>query len=68
MFRRAFDGYNTLISIPFLKDVQLDLGFLYVPFVLFIITGFSNAVNLTDGLDGLAAWTDWHCRCCFCDD
>ena len=54
-FHPHFSDFNTLISIPFLKDVQLDLGFFYIPFVVFVVTGTSNAVNLTDGLDGLAA-------------
>ena len=44
---------NTL-SIPFLKDSILFLGILYVPFTILVIVGSSNAVNLTDGLDGLA--------------
>lgn len=47
----------TKTAIPFLKDVFLDLGVLYIPFVAIVITGASNAVNLTDGLDGLAAGT-----------
>jgi phospho-N-acetylmuramoyl-pentapeptide-transferase len=44
----------TMTTVPFLKYRFLDLGWLYVPFVMFVITGSSNAVNLTDGLDGLA--------------
>ena len=46
--------YNTLLSIPFLKNALPDLGGFYIPFVILIIVGSSNAVNLTDGLDGLA--------------
>ena len=42
------------LIIPFVKDAVVDLGFLFVPFVYFVIVGTSNAVNLTDGLDGLA--------------
>ena len=42
------------ISIPFLKNTVITLGPLYVLFVVLVITGSSNAVNLTDGLDGLA--------------
>ncbi len=45
---------NTKLSIPFLKMVQPDLGWWYVPFSMLVIVGASNAVNLTDGLDGLA--------------
>lgn len=42
------------IGIPFVANGSLDLGFLYIPMVILIITGYSNAVNLSDGLDGLA--------------
>lgn len=42
------------LAIPFMKDVLIDLGLLYLPFVMLVIVGASNAVNLTDGLDGLA--------------
>lgn len=45
---------NSRVDIPFLKDVSLELGILYILFVVLVITGSSNAVNLTDGLDGLA--------------
>ncbi|HZX48846.1 MAG TPA: phospho-N-acetylmuramoyl-pentapeptide-transferase, partial [Nitrospirota bacterium] len=47
-------AYSTILSVPFLKDFNPDLGWLYIPFVILIIVGTSNAVNLTDGLDGLA--------------
>lgn len=42
------------ITIPFTKGMILNLGILYIPFSAFVIVGTSNAVNLTDGLDGLA--------------
>ncbi|MDD4982131.1 MAG: phospho-N-acetylmuramoyl-pentapeptide-transferase, partial [Candidatus Omnitrophica bacterium] len=42
------------LDIPFLKNVALDLNGLYIIFVILVISGTSNAVNLTDGLDGLA--------------
>ena len=42
------------LAVPFLKDVLLPLGVLYLPFVMVVLIGSSNAVNLTDGLDGLA--------------
>jgi phospho-N-acetylmuramoyl-pentapeptide-transferase len=45
---------TTTTSIPFVKNRVLDLGILYIPFVALVITATSNAVNLTDGLDGLA--------------
>jgi len=41
-------------DIPFLKNVSVNLGVLYILFVVVVITGTSNAVNLTDGMDGLA--------------
>jgi phospho-N-acetylmuramoyl-pentapeptide-transferase len=44
----------TRTTVPFLKDVFPDLGVLYIPLVVVVITGASNAVNLADGLDGLA--------------
>jgi phospho-N-acetylmuramoyl-pentapeptide-transferase len=46
--------FSTEISFPFIKNFRPDLGVLYVPFAMFVIVGASNAVNLTDGLDGLA--------------
>jgi len=45
----------TTTHVPFLKFRFLDFGLLFVPFVILVITGSSNAVNLTDGLDGLAS-------------
>lgn len=45
---------STAISIPFVKDRLLDLGYFYIPFVVLVVTAASNAVNLADGLDGLA--------------
>jgi len=49
-------GYPvTATHVPFLKFRFVDFGWLFVPFVVLVITGSSNAVNLTDGLDGLAA-------------
>ena len=53
-FAPEFDGFSTLTTVPFLKNVNLDLSFMYIPAVVFIVTATSNAVNLTDGLDGLA--------------
>ncbi len=47
----------TYLQIPFIKNMFLDLGWAFIPFVVFMIVGTSNAVNLTDGLDGLAAGT-----------
>lgn len=47
----------TALQIPFFKDMYIELGWLFIPFVVLLITGTSNAVNLTDGLDGLSAGT-----------
>jgi phospho-N-acetylmuramoyl-pentapeptide-transferase len=44
----------TATSVPFVKEKVFDLGLLYIPFVILVITATSNAVNLSDGLDGLA--------------
>ena len=46
--------YNTQLVFPFLKTLTPDIGWLYVPFAIVVLVGASNAVNLTDGLDGLA--------------
>jgi phospho-N-acetylmuramoyl-pentapeptide-transferase len=56
-FPQGFDKLNTLTTVPFLKNAQFDFGVFYIPFVMFVITATSNAVNLTDGLDGLAIGT-----------
>jgi phospho-N-acetylmuramoyl-pentapeptide-transferase len=42
------------LSVPFLKDLLIDLGWFFFPFAILVMVGASNAVNLTDGLDGLA--------------
>jgi len=48
------NGFDATMTTPFLKNVRPDLGWFYLPFAAIIIVGSSNAVNLTDGLDGLA--------------
>ena len=48
------NSYDATTDIPFFKNYILNLGALYIPFIIIVITGSSNAVNLTDGLDGLA--------------
>ncbi len=45
---------STRLDVPFLKNITIELGIFYVFFVMIVIVGSSNAVNLTDGLDGLA--------------
>jgi phospho-N-acetylmuramoyl-pentapeptide-transferase len=47
-------GLTNQLALPFLKDVLVNLGFLFIPFGALVIVGAANAVNLTDGLDGLA--------------
>jgi len=54
VFFLLFAGLSTTISFPFFKWLNPNLGWLYIPWAMFIIVGCSNAVNLTDGLDGLA--------------
>lgn len=49
-----FGPSSTKIAIPFFKNLFIDIWLFYIPFGVFFIVGFSNAVNLTDGLDGLA--------------
>jgi phospho-N-acetylmuramoyl-pentapeptide-transferase len=49
--------YNTRLIFPFFKNLIPDLGWFYVPFAAFVLVAWSNAVNLTDGLDGLAIST-----------
>lgn len=48
-------GVNTVLTFPFFKQFFLNLSWLYVPFAVVVISGTSNAVNLSDGLDGLAS-------------
>jgi phospho-N-acetylmuramoyl-pentapeptide-transferase len=49
--------YNTRLTFPFFKSFVPDIGWWYVPFVVLVLVGASNTVNLTDGLDGLAIST-----------
>ncbi len=46
--------FSTSIGFPFLKDLTLNFGVFFIPFAAFVMVGAGNAVNLTDGLDGLA--------------
>lgn len=54
LFRSATTPAETALYLPLFKDVALPLGLLFIPLAYLMIAGFSNAVNLTDGLDGLA--------------
>lgn len=53
-FNPVNSNYFSSIDVPFTKNVFIDLGIFYFIFVAFVVVGSSNAVNLTDGLDGLA--------------
>ncbi|HEY2988047.1 MAG TPA: phospho-N-acetylmuramoyl-pentapeptide-transferase [Candidatus Binatia bacterium] len=52
LYRQPF--FTSVLSVPFFKNIRPDLGVWYIPFVVLVVVGASNAVNLTDGLDGLA--------------
>jgi phospho-N-acetylmuramoyl-pentapeptide-transferase len=54
LYLSATTPAETALIVPFFKDVAINLGWFYVVLVYFVIVGSSNAVNLTDGLDGLA--------------
>ena len=54
LYYHAASPAETQLFLPFLKDFALDLGIFYIVLAYFVIVGSSNAVNLTDGLDGLA--------------
>ncbi|MCH8845475.1 MAG: phospho-N-acetylmuramoyl-pentapeptide-transferase [Proteobacteria bacterium] len=54
LYVSAVSPAETQLIIPFVKDVTINLGWMYVVLSYFVIVGSSNAVNLTDGLDGLA--------------
>ncbi|MFH0931501.1 MAG: phospho-N-acetylmuramoyl-pentapeptide-transferase, partial [Candidatus Zixiibacteriota bacterium] len=58
-------NFDTATEIPFIKNYFLDFGILYIPFVMLVLTGSSNAVNLTDGLDGLAIGLTGLCAIAF---
>ncbi len=53
-YMNPHDPYSDMLSIPFFKKWLLYLGWMYLPFSVLVIVGSSNAVNLTDGIDGLA--------------
>mgnify|MGYP001051669591 FL=1 len=54
LYVTAQSPVETQLILPFFKDVAIDLGIFFIVFTYFVIVGSSNAVNLTDGLDGLA--------------
>lgn len=54
LYFSAANVTETTLIVPFFKDVAWEMGWVFIPFAYFVIVGSSNAVNLTDGLDGLA--------------
>jgi phospho-N-acetylmuramoyl-pentapeptide-transferase len=54
LYLYSSEGFSAVVHLPFFKEVELDLGWSYMIFSTLVIVGSSNAVNLTDGLDGLA--------------
>jgi len=54
VFLYLYSNFSTSITVPFFKNLAPDLGWGYILFAALVIVGTSNAVNLTDGLDGLA--------------
>ncbi|MGB2131454.1 MAG: phospho-N-acetylmuramoyl-pentapeptide-transferase, partial [Marinobacterium sp.] len=54
LYATAQSPVETQLLLPFFKDVAIDMGIFFIVFTYFVIVGSSNAVNLTDGLDGLA--------------
>jgi phospho-N-acetylmuramoyl-pentapeptide-transferase len=54
LYMNPSDPYTDVLSVPFFKKWLFDLGWFYVPFSVMVVVGSSNAVNLTDGIDGLA--------------
>ncbi len=54
LYINPYDPYASALSVPFLKKWLFELGIFYLPFSILVIVGSSNAVNLTDGIDGLA--------------
>jgi len=57
LYGATYAQVKTLTTVPFAKHVNFDWGVFYIPMVVFVMTATSNAVNLTDGLDGLAIGT-----------
>ena len=54
LYKNPNDPFRSVLSIPFFKRWLIELGWFYIPFSVLVIVGSSNAVNLTDGIDGLA--------------
>ncbi len=53
-FNPPIESLRTITEVPFIKNIRIDFGMFYIFWIAFVITSSSNAINLTDGLDGLA--------------
>ncbi len=56
MIHLANAPMQTTLTIPFFKNILIDLSYFYIPFAMFVMVGAANSVNLTDGLDGLVSF------------
>ena len=56
MIHLADASMQTTLTIPFFKNILIDLSYFYIPFAMFVMVGAANSVNLTDGLDGLVSF------------
>ena len=65
MIKLADAGMQTTLTIPFFKNILIDLGYFYIPFAMFVMVGAANSVNLTDGLDGLVSFPVIMCTLVF---
>lgn len=54
LYQSNVSSYSTKVLIPFI-NTYIDFGIMYIPFIIFVVVGTTNSVNLTDGLDGLAS-------------
>ena len=61
----ADSSTQTTLTIPFFKNILIDLGYFYIPFAMFVMVGAANSVNLTDGLDGLVSFPVIMCTLVF---
>ena len=65
MIKLADASMQTTLTIPFFKNILIDLGYFYIPFAMFVMVGAANSVNLTDGLDGLVSFPVIMCMLVF---
>ena len=65
MIHLADASMQTTLTLPFFKNILIDLGYFYIPFAMFVMVGAANSVNLTDGLDGLVSFPVIMCTLVF---